>query len=708
MAIEGPLLGTRGSLQRKVAFGFALTLLLLLGVDGLSYLSVTALLESNRSVLVGHSAVEALDELQHQLQDAETGQRGFVITGDERYLEPYMAAVVAYDDELNHLRTLLPADDETRARIVRLRELIDAKLKELRHTIELRRSGSAERSLSVVQSGEGKALMDEIRRLITALKGAEDGRLTRQQWETGARAHYALLSLVGGSLAGLMVLAFCYIVIDRDVTARRRAEESLQAAHAALEERIRERTADLGRANERLQAEVEERRSVEATRAQLLAKLESSQGDILAIFDRLRVGTALADASGQLLFASQAACRLLGREREALIGQPWVEVFPFDPRDKEQLAALASLPAPRRSKFPASVPLPGAGRSFMEIDIQDDPRDAERRIFFFYDTSDVQILRRQLDERTRFHTLVGKSLAMQRVYELVRAVAGSDTTVLIEGETGTGKELVARAIHRSSPRRDRPFVAVNCGGLTESLLGSQLFGHKRGAFTGAVEDHRGFFEAAEGGTVLLDEIGDVPLSIQTALLRVLQEREVTRVGESRPRKVNVRILAATNHDLQQESEAGRFRADLLYRVRVARIPLPALRSRAEDIPLLVSSFMAEQREATGKAIEGISGEALRLLTEYGWPGNVRELRSAVEYAFLRCEGTCLQTDAFPPELRRAAIRSVPTRPAHIELQRLVSTLREASGNRAESARRLGISRATLYRRLAGLKLGEQT
>ncbi|HKN86327.1 MAG TPA: sigma-54 dependent transcriptional regulator, partial [Nitrospiraceae bacterium] len=201
----------------------------------------------------------------------------------------------------------------------------------------------------------------------------------------------------------------------------------------------------------------------------------------------------------------------------------------------------------------------------------------------------VQDLTRQLNEKTQFQNLIGKSLSMGQLYGQIRDVAKVDATVLIEGETGTGKELVARAIHLSSPRKTGPFIAVNCAGLADALLGSQLFGHKKGAFTGAVDHQQGFFEAANGGTLFLDEIGDISPAVQTNLLRVLQEREIIRLGESRPRKVDVRVLAATHHNLGQDVANGVFRADLLYRIRVARIHLPSLRNRREDIPLLVAS-----------------------------------------------------------------------------------------------------------------------
>ncbi|ETX03321.1 MAG: hypothetical protein ETSY1_00480 [Candidatus Entotheonella factor] len=314
--------------------------------------------------------------------------------------------------------------------------------------------------------------------------------------------------------------------------------------------------------------------------------------------------------------------------------------------------------------------------------------------------TEVHDLRRQLSEKAQFHDLVGKSEPMLRIYQQIRDVARVDTTVVIEGETGTGKELVARAIHAASHRASRPFVAVNCAGLTESLLASQLFGHRRGAFTGAIADQQGLFEAADGGTLFLDEIGDIPLNVQTSLLRVLQEREIIRLGEARPRSIDVRILAATHRNLQEEVEKGAFRADLLYRIRVARIHLPALRERRQDIPLLTSTFLAKCRAEIGKAVEEVSHEAMRYLLDYAWPGNVRELRSAIEYAVIRCRSAVIPADDLPPELHESTpLPACPQESPLDEKQRLLAALEQARGNRTAAARLLGMSRATFYRRL---------
>jgi DNA-binding NtrC family response regulator len=380
-----------------------------------------------------------------------------------------------------------------------------------------------------------------------------------------------------------------------------------------------------------------------------------------------------------------------------------MEWFPFQEQDKIELQAIAALPPEQRRKLSVQIDAPSGGHTLrvdLEIQVNDDPRNQQRKIVFLYDQSEVHNLRRLLEDKIQFHDLVGKSKAMVLVYHQIRQVAKVDTTVLIEGETGTGKELVARAIHFSSHRKDAPFIAVNCAGLTESLLGSQLFGHKRGAFTGAVSDHQGVFEAASGGTLFLDEIGDIPLTVQTSLLRVLQEREVTPLGESKPRKVDARVLVATNRNLVEAVDSGQFRADLLYRIRIARIHLPPLRNRQEDIPLLSGTFLKLARSMTQKDVDSFSPAAMRSLLDYYWPGNVRELRSAIESAVIQCEGTNIEASDLPPEIAPDHRPSPGIEGDSDDKGTILSALDRAQGNRSEAARLLGISRATLFRRLS--------
>jgi PAS domain S-box-containing protein len=448
-----------------------------------------------------------------------------------------------------------------------------------------------------------------------------------------------------------------------------------------------------------------QRKRAEAQVAAMLEEVQRSRDDLLSILNELRVGSATTDETGRVTFLSQTCRPLLGRDPEMLLGKPWQTVWAFEERDKAQLAAQLTRSPARRSKVAAQLKTPGGRHYWVDVEVKDDPRDPQRKIFFLYDVSEVHDLRRLLDEKAQFQDLIGKSEPMMRLYEQIREVARVDSTVLIEGETGTGKELVARAIHFSSHRKQRPFIAMNCAGLTDSLLGSQLFGHKRGAFTGAVEDHKGLFEAADGGTLFLDEVGDIPANVQTSLLRVLQEREIVRLGDSKPFKVNVRVLAATHHNLTGDVAAGTFRADLLYRIRVVRIELPPLRRRREDIPLLVSAFLNQCGAAMGKRVEGVSKDAMGTLLNYPWPGNVRELKSAIEFAIVRSKGRVIEARDLPAEISDGTgPHTTLEAEGADERERFLAALKAVKGNRVAAARLLGISRATLYRRLAELNI----
>jgi DNA-binding NtrC family response regulator len=320
------------------------------------------------------------------------------------------------------------------------------------------------------------------------------------------------------------------------------------------------------------------------------------------------------------------------------------------------------------------------------------------------------------DAKTHLQDIVGKSAVMLEVYKLVARVAGSTATVLVEGESGTGKELVARAIHTHSPRAGAPFVPVNCTALTESLLESELFGHARGAFTGAVAAKRGLFEAANGGTMFLDEIGDMGPKMQAQLLRTLQDGEVRPVGGSEAIRVDVRIVCATNKDLDAEVKAGRFREDLYFRINVVTIHLPPLRERGEDVPILVAHFLAKLARRERRAPAALSPEALKLLSNYAWPGNVRELENAIERAVAVAKGNVVLPSDLPPEVGGGAgtlaataaaggatteIGIIADRPTLGELERryIQLVLTESAGNKKKAAEKLGIDRRTLYRAL---------
>jgi two-component system response regulator AtoC len=323
-------------------------------------------------------------------------------------------------------------------------------------------------------------------------------------------------------------------------------------------------------------------------------------------------------------------------------------------------------------------------------------------------------LRRELEGVHAFHNLVGKSARMREVYRLLEQAAGLDITVLLGGETGTGKELAARAIHYHSSRKERRFVAVNCGALPPDLVESELFGHARGAFTGATSAKPGLFEEAAGGTLFLDEVGELPLPAQVKLNRALQEKEIRRVGDNAPSKVDVRVIAATHRDLKSEVQAGRFREDLYYRLHVFPIRLPPLRERLEDVPLLAAHFLEKHARAMRRELGGFEPEALRVLTSYAWPGNVRELENAVERAVAVCTGAAVRERDLPAELSQApaagqlpgaVLASMPYREAveqahdRISREYLVALLREFQGNVTKAAARAGMERESLHRLL---------
>jgi two-component system response regulator HydG len=321
-------------------------------------------------------------------------------------------------------------------------------------------------------------------------------------------------------------------------------------------------------------------------------------------------------------------------------------------------------------------------------------------------------LRRQLHERFGFEGIVGSNPRMVRVVETLKQIAPTNATVLVYGESGTGKELVARAIHNNSPRRNAHFVALNCAALSEGILESELFGHERGSFTGAAATRKGRFEYADGGTLLLDEVGDMPPATQVKLLRVLEQDEIVRVGSNTPITVDVRILAATHRSLEELVKDGTFREDLYFRLKVVTLHLPPLRERTEDIPLLAEHFLAELTEEHGKNVTEITPEARRALAQYHWPGNVRELRNAIEHMVVVTRDEVLDTDDLPDHLLPGELAEAPERPQLVgmsleeaERQLIANTLDQVEGNRTEAAKILGIGERTLYRKIKeyGLK-----
>lgn len=317
----------------------------------------------------------------------------------------------------------------------------------------------------------------------------------------------------------------------------------------------------------------------------------------------------------------------------------------------------------------------------------------------------IEAFRRELRQEDGFHGILGTSAPMQRVFDLIANAARSEAPVIILGESGTGKELAAKAIHDIRGDDRRPFVKVNCASLNPALLESELFGHVKGAFTGAYRSREGRFAAAGGGDIFLDEIGDIPLSVQVKLLRVLEEKVVERVGDHTPIPINVRILSATNRNLTEMVREGAFREDLFYRINVIPIHIPPLRERPGDISLLADHFFRRIRLKSGKKIEGISREAMRLLAAYPWPGNVREMKSAFEFAFVSCRDDVILPRHFPPALFGGGTSPAPGPPeaaphpleeAQAKRRRLVQALEAADGNQSEAARILGVSRVTVW------------
>ncbi|MBI5682597.1 MAG: sigma 54-interacting transcriptional regulator [Deltaproteobacteria bacterium] len=331
----------------------------------------------------------------------------------------------------------------------------------------------------------------------------------------------------------------------------------------------------------------------------------------------------------------------------------------------------------------------------------------------FRDISLLKELKQELRDKYSFEGIIGKNYKMHEIYELLREVAPTKTTVLIEGESGTGKELIANAIHNASPRKDKSFIKVNCAALAEGVLESELFGHVKGAFTGAIADKPGRFEMANGGTIFLDEIGDITQHTQVKLLRVLQESTFERVGGTKTIKVDVRLITATNKNLKTLVEEGKFREDLYYRLKVMPVTLPPLRERKDDIPLLVSHFITRFNKDMGKNISGISPSAMEILMAYNYPGNIRELEHIIEHGFVRCSADTILPEHMPKDMQRPAqdiiSKAIKTeRPLDaLERETIIRLLEESNWKIKDCANKLKISRITLWRKMKelGIKKG---
>ncbi|MFH1746563.1 MAG: sigma 54-interacting transcriptional regulator [Planctomycetota bacterium] len=428
------------------------------------------------------------------------------------------------------------------------------------------------------------------------------------------------------------------------------------------------------------------------------------------ILDSIADGVFTVDQDWRITSFNRAAERITGVPRAEAIGQHCCDVFRASICENE--CALKETLRTGRPIVNKSIYILDADGQRIPISISSaELKDADGHtiggVETFRDLSMVEELRKELEGKYTFADIVGRSAAMRQLFDLLPRIAESNTTVLIEGASGTGKELVARAIHNLSPRRDKRFVAINCGALPDTLLESELFGYKAGAFTDARRDKPGRLTLADGGTILLDEIGDVTPAMQTRLLRVLQERVFEPLGGVEPVAVDVRVVAATNQDLNKLVRKGVFREDLFYRINVIRLKLPELRERREDIPLLVERFISKFNLLQRKDLAGISGEALALLMEYAYPGNVRKLENIIEHAFVLCRGALIEPHHLPPAIRGETGKT--TQPGKgvltlkaLEVLHITDALRRHDGNRTAAARELGINPSTLFRKIKSL------
>jgi PAS domain S-box-containing protein len=434
------------------------------------------------------------------------------------------------------------------------------------------------------------------------------------------------------------------------------------------------------------------------------------------ILESISDGVFTVDDAWRVTSFNRAAEAITGIPREQALGRPCCEVF---------RASVCETDCALRQTFATGKPVVGRAAFIVRADGERLPisvstavlRDEHGRVIggaeTFRDLSAVEELRKELAGRFEIGDFVSRSKALRGVLEILPQLAASDCTVLVQGETGTGKELLARALHHAGPRRRKPFVAVNCGALPETLLESELFGYKAGAFTGAQRDKPGRFARAEGGTLFLDEVGDMSPALQVKLLRVLQDRTYDVVGGTVPQRADVRVIAATHRDLERRIEEGAFRTDLYYRLDVVRLEVPPLRERREDVPLLVDHFVARLNRLQGRSVRGVAPEVLALLMAHDFPGNVRELENLIEHAFVLCDGERLELRHLPPRLvarpRGAAPPGIRAA-AHAAEAALISDALARNGyDRLATARALGIHKSTLHRKLRafGLSLPER-
>jgi PAS domain S-box-containing protein len=420
------------------------------------------------------------------------------------------------------------------------------------------------------------------------------------------------------------------------------------------------------------------------------------------ILDHLADGIIVHDINRIITWFNRSAERITGYSREEVLGRDCHDVFPGN-FCGSKCAFCDDLPKADTLAYPVKITTKEGREKRIEMSVvalRNDRKEIQGVLACLHDVTEVAQLRQKLKNIKKYHGIVGSEHNMQEIYELINDLADSDCSVLIQGESGTGKELVANAIHQESRRAGKPFVTVNCGALPEGVLESELFGHVRGAFTGAIRDKKGRFELADGGTIFLDEVGELSPNMQVKLLRVLQQGVFEKVGGEKSMSVDVRVISATNKDLRKMVQKNQYREDLFYRLCVVPVNLPPLRERRNDIPLLVKNFIDRFSKEMNRSIKGLSEEALHTMLDYSWPGNIRELQNALQYAFIKCKGETLLVEHLPPEIISfLSNNALPKyeRKGRLNTVQVKKALEKTKGSKIQTAKLLKVSRATLYR-----------
>ncbi|MCP3952385.1 MAG: PAS domain-containing protein [Desulfobacterales bacterium] len=445
--------------------------------------------------------------------------------------------------------------------------------------------------------------------------------------------------------------------------------------------------------------------------ADLIDRIHYEERSLKIILNNLDVGIFTVNRGGYITFFNNEAEKISGYDRRTVLGKPCSAIFGSEAAHdlcllKESIAdgsARSSRPGKMMTTEGETIPVRAN-----YLALKNEKGAVVGGLATFHDLTLVRQLTRAMRDRYTFHDMIGKSPEMQKIFEMVNVVARTDATVLIEGATGTGKDLLAKVMHSSSRRSDHPFVKVNCAAIPDNLLESELFGYVRGAFSGADRDKPGRFDEADSGTIFLDEIGDLPISLQAKLLRVLEDKEFYPLGSRHTRKVNVRIVSATNRGLDKLVTEQQFREDLFYRLNVFRIELPEIKDRREDLPLLISHILRRVGATRGNSRVELSEEALEVLLNYDYPGNVRELENVLEHALIICTHDIIQHTHLPdyihtrlaslPTYRSPAVTLAPDE-EHTDRQQIIACLQQHHGNRNKAARALGINRTTLWRKM---------